>query len=137
MPLYDYHCEDCGKTVEKFFMMSKYPQSIKCECGKRARKVCVAMGYQDQWGRAGGLIDDHPAWMAHTLENLQKEGERPIESRSEMKRVMSVRGVRFRDEVDPVRKTKDKPRYSPEFRAKAIEAIAEAGFNDRRLTVNI
>lgn len=39
MPLYDYHCDNCGETFDEFRSMDqrKYCKCVKC--GKRARKL--------------------------------------------------------------------------------------------------
>jgi putative FmdB family regulatory protein len=37
MPFYDYECRDCG-VFEKEFPMAKVKESVKCACGKKARR---------------------------------------------------------------------------------------------------
>ena len=39
MPTYDYKCEDCGHTFEKFQKMSAPPVEVCPECGGKVKRV--------------------------------------------------------------------------------------------------
>ena len=38
MAVYEYKCA-CGKVTEKFSTMAEMKDAIKCECGKKAKRV--------------------------------------------------------------------------------------------------
>lgn len=38
MPIYEFFCEDCGTVVEQQFTIAKRPDTIKCDCGKKAKR---------------------------------------------------------------------------------------------------
>jgi len=38
MAVYEYKCT-CGKVTEKFMTMAEMKDSVKCECGKRAKRI--------------------------------------------------------------------------------------------------
>lgn len=138
MPLYDYRCLHCGSESEHIFPMSGFPQTVKCECGSRAVKVCNAGGFQPKYGRAGGLQDDHPAWLDKSIEYLQTGAEarrEPIESRSDMYNYMKRKGIKFAHEVGEAKAPEEKP-ISKEVREKAYKAIHKARLKDTAITVN-
>lgn len=89
MPLYEYECESCGKVIEKVYNIASYPQTIKCECGKRAKKLCAV----------GGIQDDHPTWIGSTNDGLvdpdlvKAKQEKPIESRADLNRALKEKGL--------------------------------------------
>jgi len=40
MPDYDYHCEECGDVVERYFVMGKARDTIPCQqCGGKMARV--------------------------------------------------------------------------------------------------
>lgn len=140
MPLYDYKCLHCGNVSEHHYPMSSFPQTVRCECGSRAIKVCNAGGFQVAYGRAGGILDDHPPWIADTREVLQDpewiatKQVAPLESRSQLKRYMKEKGLVFKDECGPIRKPVEKP-LSERARRRGAEAVAKARQKDRSITL--
>ena len=55
MPTYEFICDKCGKTRDKFFHMLKVPEFIKCECdGKKRMKR--------QIGSGSGFMFKGPPW---------------------------------------------------------------------------
>lgn len=77
-PLYDFMCDSCGKVKEKFFHIEDCPKSILCDCGEQAKKI-LAVGH-------GGIETDNKVkWMPSAIQTLQREHERPIETRGEYK----------------------------------------------------
>lgn len=63
MPLYDYECEECGRKYEEFFPVDSFPEYIRCECGKSARKIISKPQ------------DIKPDWEPYWDENL---GDEPV-----------------------------------------------------------
>lgn len=58
MPIYEYACEECGKTTETLRRMSEADEAIKCEhCGsgktRRAHSVFAAGGTSAGTGTSG------------------------------------------------------------------------------------
>ena len=44
MPIYEFHCGDCGKIFEKFFSIHNIPEIVECEkCGSPARRFISAV----------------------------------------------------------------------------------------------
>lgn len=39
MPLYDYHCDNCGETFDEFRPMDQRHKCKCVKCGKQARKL--------------------------------------------------------------------------------------------------
>lgn len=89
MPLYTYECHDCGEIQERIYTTRDYPAYVKCpKCGRRANKV-IAFGH-------GGVQCDSMngvPWLSSALGNLQPDGERPIESRTEYKRYLKEHDI--------------------------------------------
>lgn len=76
MILYDFQCLSCSKTKEKLFHFDDCPESILCECGERAEKILVH-------GHGGIRTDNKVKWLASACKVLQREGERPLETRTQ------------------------------------------------------
>jgi len=82
MPLYSYHCKDCGITSDHFFKIAEKPDSVPCSCGGVAGKVFSASLV---------LGDDMPAWMRNpeTLGCLKCSGSKErITTRGEYNRYL-------------------------------------------------
>ena len=46
MPTYEYECNKCGKKKDEFHTMQKVPESIKCKCdGKMKRLIGTGTGH--------------------------------------------------------------------------------------------
>lgn len=71
-------CDSCEKVKEKFFHIDDCPKSILCDCGERAKKFISA-------GHGGIQTDNKVPWMDSACKVLQRDGERPIETRTEYK----------------------------------------------------
>lgn len=82
MPIYDYKCQDCNHIFEKAYSLKDYaksPQPICPECGRFRSKRHYATGH-------GGIQCDSindVKWLPSALMTLQRDGERPIQSRTE------------------------------------------------------
>jgi putative FmdB family regulatory protein len=88
MPAYDYECSK-GHVEELVFKMDKAPKTVKCKCGRRAKKVISV----------GGIQDEHPTWLPGACESVQLaeatefDGEKRIETRSEYNRYIKKHGM--------------------------------------------
>jgi len=90
MPLYSFECTKCGEVQECVFKIDECPVSIPCsQCGDVAKKI-LSLGH-------GGIqcdsINDVP-WLPSALDNLQPDGEKRLESRSEWKAYLKEKGMR-------------------------------------------
>jgi putative FmdB family regulatory protein len=85
MPSYDYLCP-CGREQEIFFRIADKPDTVPCKCGGEAAKQLSIGGVQG---------DELPAWARHpeALGCLQPKGERPIETRSQMKKYLKDHNI--------------------------------------------
>lgn len=83
MPIYEYAC-DCGVTHEKVFKVSDFPKTVKCSCGKRARKIL---------SRGAIMTDNDVPWLPSAVEALQPSWEKPITTRSEYTRYLKEKGI--------------------------------------------
>jgi putative FmdB family regulatory protein len=81
MPLYSFECQKCKTIKEKFFHMEECPKSILCDCGGKAKKILTA-------GHGGIQTDSDVIWMPSAIKTLQREGERPIETRTEYRKYL-------------------------------------------------
>ena len=89
MPIYTYECRHCGETQDRLYPVSKYPKAVKCtQCCRMARMI-IAPGHG---GRFNDSIIGVP-WLKSALGNLQPDGEKPIESRSEYKRYLKEKNI--------------------------------------------
>lgn len=141
MPLYDYRCRKCGHQEERFYPMDRSPRRVKCQCGARAIKVCSAGGWQDQYGRAGGIRDDHPVWLAGAVDTAQDDQhvkcktEAPIESRSQLRAYMKEKGLAFGDDCPKAVRPSPDHTITPELRKQGIEAVKRARHESRSITI--
>lgn len=39
MPCYEYQCKSCNKILQKWMSMKDMQKSVKCDCGKTAKKI--------------------------------------------------------------------------------------------------
>lgn len=39
MPVYEFHCSECGLDIERIYDFAQAPAWIRCECGRNARKI--------------------------------------------------------------------------------------------------
>ena len=80
MPIYEYFCKHCRKITENICKVSECKQSIKCECGRVAKKVL---------NRYGAVhTDGDVKWLESARKTLQPDGERPITTRGEYKKYL-------------------------------------------------
>lgn len=88
MPMYEFECERCGAQYEEFHTVKYCPERIMCECGMPAVKI-LPTSY--------AVHGDRPLWMekhlGHIRNSLQDESEKPIESRTELKRHLKEKGI--------------------------------------------
>ena len=86
MPIYEYICDDCGQVFEEFEKMEQSTQSQPCPmCIGDARRSFVF---------SGGIKTDHPSWINDHLRSvLQKDGEKPIETRKEHDEYLKKNGI--------------------------------------------
>jgi len=52
--IYEFECEKCGNVTEAMFSVDKRPDSIKCECGGKAKRMIsqanwILKGPGDDW----------------------------------------------------------------------------------------
>lgn len=95
MPIYSYECE-CGRITEHIYPVDKIKEVVKCQCGKRARKIITCSGYftanQDAaWIRSVREVVSKDPSKKHCQEFLknptrqnyhnwmEKEGLRPLD----------------------------------------------------------
>lgn len=81
--VYEYLCK-CGKRTEKVCHVSEHAFSIRCSCGKRARQII---------GQGASLRDNDVPWLPDVVKVIQKVGERPIETRSGLRRYCREKGI--------------------------------------------
>lgn len=86
MPEYDFQCKKCGTVFTEEYKVDECPGSIKCFfCGDVARKIISFNG---------GLKTDHPTWINDHLRSvLQKDSEKPIETRKEHDDYLKRNGI--------------------------------------------
>ncbi len=78
MPIYEYRCDVCGKLFEEIINKISPPDFSHC-----ADASCDGVG-KKLISSPGGFVTDNPAWLNdHTRAVLQKDGERPIETRKQ------------------------------------------------------
>lgn len=81
MPLYEYTCQQCEEVFDMYFPLQEWDGTPKCPaCG----------GYGKKNITVGGIKEDSPAWLDDPIlqENLQGAGQKPIKTRTELKRYM-------------------------------------------------
>ena len=82
MPLYDYFCKTCGHTSERFYKITEFPESVKCECGGEAKKVCNCQ-----------VLRDEPSWLGSACDVLLDSHTKPIETRTQFNRYLKDNGI--------------------------------------------
>lgn len=91
MPLYDYECA-CGNEFEKVLKPKYAGRKQKCPvCGEKAQRVLKPGG--------GGIQCDSEAdvkWLKDASDQLIPDGEKPFESRSELKRYLKANNIRHK-----------------------------------------
>ena len=86
MPLYDFTCGSCERTFEEL-------QPINEDEGQVVCPGCGSGGVKRELSFQGGLVTEHPVWLNdHVRAVLQKEGEKPIETRTEHDRYLKKNG---------------------------------------------
>lgn len=89
MPIYSFECVNCGELKDLFFKINDCPESVKCEeCGELAVKIIVL-------GHGGVRCDsmsDVP-WLASAVENLQPDGEKPLETRGQYNKYLKDKNI--------------------------------------------
>jgi len=87
VPLYEFECDECKKVFEQFYKMDECPVWMDCpdrDCEGAAKKVLPS---------SYGVMGDHPTWLNdHVREVLQRDGERPIETRKEHDQYLKENG---------------------------------------------
>lgn len=87
MPLYEFQCDECGEIFELVYSLAACPVYDDCpdpQCEGAIKKLISPPGC---------LKTDHPAWLNdHVRAVLQKEGEKPIETRTEHDRYLKQNG---------------------------------------------
>lgn len=85
MPTYEYQCVVCGEVNEAIFPISKIPEGIECfSCGGHSNRIlskCATHCDTADW------IDDGLRGC------LQKDGEKPIETKSELKAYCKAKDI--------------------------------------------
>lgn len=81
MPLYEYHCR-CGKKMEVFHKIRRVPKKHRCSCGWMAKRAIPSSG-----AIQCDSVND-VKWLPSACMTLQKNGEPPLQSRTEYKRYM-------------------------------------------------
>jgi putative FmdB family regulatory protein len=82
MPVYEFMCNGCKAVFDKFFKMDECPDRLLCPmCDKGEARKVIAFN--------GAIQSDTPAWINdHLREALQKDGEKPIETRTEYEKYL-------------------------------------------------
>jgi putative FmdB family regulatory protein len=75
MPIYTYQCR-CGREFDVTHKISRVPKKHRCSCGWMARRVIALNSIQCD------SVHD-VKWLPSACEVLLKQGERPLQSRSE------------------------------------------------------
>lgn len=77
MPVYAYECVECGHTLEKEFHIRDFDLTRTVGCDK-----CHGLAKRIISFNSAHRAD--PTWLPSAIKVLQPDGERPIESRSEL-----------------------------------------------------
>jgi len=78
MPVYEYKCKKCRRSLEEMHPITAIPDRVKCKCGAMARKV---------YSRGAVLTDGDVKWLESAKATLPKDAEN-IQTRSEHKRYL-------------------------------------------------
>ncbi len=97
MPLYSYECKACGCEFDTMCTVALCDDfRPPCpDCKSRDVKKIIVAGH-------GGVHGDEPSWINQDLRDvLQADGERPVTSRTELKRYMDENGIVHKDGGGP------------------------------------
>ena len=83
MPVYEYEC-DCGEKIEVICHVTEYQKIMGCACGGSAKQVI---------GHAFSHRDSDVPWLPSAVKVLQPDGERPVETRSELRKYLKLHGL--------------------------------------------
>lgn len=87
MPTYEHYCQSCDSVTEDVCMVADRKQFVVCKsCGGSAERIMSTPAIRCDSGT------DVP-WLASACKTLQKDGEQPIESRSQYKRYLKDKGI--------------------------------------------
>ena len=87
MPLYTYQCTKCDKEMDKVFSVKDCPRIVGCiYCGWPAAKILSV-------GHGGIQTDGDVKWLPSACEVLQRDGEPPLETRTEYRRYLKKEGL--------------------------------------------
>jgi len=79
MPIYEYKCTKCGKTIEVIQKMSDKPLKQHEGCGGKLTKLISASGFQ--FKGTGWYVTDYARKETKTESNETKESKEPKESK--------------------------------------------------------
>jgi len=79
MPIYEYECTKCGKTIEVIQKMSDKPLKQHEGCGGKLTKLISASGFQ--FKGTGWYVTDYARKETKTESNESKESKEPKESK--------------------------------------------------------
>src|SRR5437867_2311646 len=79
MPIYEYECTKCGKTIEVIQKMSDKPLKQHEGCGGKLTKLISASGFQ--FKGTGWYVTDYARKETKTESNESRESKEPKESR--------------------------------------------------------
>ena len=79
MPIYEYECTKCGKTIEVIQKMSDEPLKQHEGCGGKLTKLISASGFQ--FKGTGWYVTDYARKETKTESNETKESKEPKESK--------------------------------------------------------
>jgi putative FmdB family regulatory protein len=87
MPTYEHYCTQCDTITEATSSIADRKQFIPCRgCGSSAERIISCPSIQCDSGT-------DVKWLNSACQNLQKDGERPIQSRGEYKRYLTTHGI--------------------------------------------
>jgi len=58
MPIYEFHCEKCGRDFDQLFRTADVPRAVGCpRCGgKKTRRKLSLFGMKSSGGRSDGAV---------------------------------------------------------------------------------
>lgn len=87
MPIYTFKCKECGRDEEMLLAVADI-SSYHCNCPE------CGCSMVKQIDLPGEPQTDHPSWINDDMRKvLQKDGEKPIETRTEHKQYLKERGI--------------------------------------------
>jgi putative FmdB family regulatory protein len=86
MPIYQYECKHCGRIQEHITKISNKPKSILCPACEEAAFPIIS---------ASGAVhtDGDVKWLNSARMTLQRDNEKPIETRSEWKKYLKTNNL--------------------------------------------